>query len=201
MRNKKIIFALFALLIIAVPVYMAIASESVLTEGNFHKFRLQGRDPFDPFKGKYLRLNYPNLEVPSNDSFKRGEDIYVTIGKDAEGYSFFEAGHKKAPKKGDYLKTKVIDSYKSNRSPRMVIELVEGVEVENEELPAKHTVLIKIPDHMTKYFINEDYAMKGETIMLRERNKIFVGIRIKDGECRIQDIYVRGKPLMEFLEN
>lgn len=191
----------FALLIIAVPVYMAITSESVLTEGNFHKFRLQGRDPFDLFKGKYLRLNYPGLDVPSNDSFKRGEEIYVKIGKDAQGYSFFESGSKRAPKKGDYLKTKVLSTYESARSPRMVIEQIDGVEIENEEIEYKNLVQIMIPDHMTKYFINEEYALKGETVLRRERNKIFVGIRIKDGECRIQDIYVRGKPLMEFLEN
>lgn len=195
MKNKKLLFLGFVFIILIVPIYIAFSSENVLKNGTYYKFRLQGRDPFDPLKGKYLMLNYAGLQIQTDDKFEVGEEVYVKIGVDPEGFAFFDSVHKSEPKKGDYLKTRVRDVYLSMNERNVFIE------GDVQRSSGSNTVWIEIPDHMRKYFINEDFAKKGETVLFQERADIYVGVRVLEGECRLQDIYVKGKPLMEYLED
>lgn len=52
------LFLLAALIQLAVPLHMAREAEATLRHGTPVKFRLQLRDPYDPFRGKYVRLRF-----------------------------------------------------------------------------------------------------------------------------------------------
>ena len=64
----------------------------------------------------------------------------------------------------------------------------------------KSYVVIAIPNNMRKYFINEDYAQQGEDVLRAEMDNAYVGIRVLDGECRMEDIYIDKMPLMKYLK-
>lgn len=177
--NKKIIFIGFALILLSIPLYLMITSESVLENGVRHKIRLQAYDPFDPFRGKYLRMNYDN-EVQCDVTFQKGDGIYITLDQDSLGYSFFAYGSDEAPENStDYFKTTVTQQSYGN------------------------TVRFRT-DNLSKYFINENKAKPAEKVMWDyQRNhpdSIYVAIRVLDGEVRLEDIYVEETPLLEFLD-
>lgn len=201
MKNKKIIFLVFALAIIIVPIYVIVSSQDVLNNGTFYKFKPQAYDPIDPFRGKYLRVNYQTNNIPTKDDFKRGDEVFVSIGIDTLGFAFFEEAFKKAPIKGDYLSSKVI--YGSDliqmRSESSVFRGESQTRNTSREGYVK-TVSINAPDNMCKYFINEDYATKAETAYFKERDNAYIGVRILDGSARLEDIYLQGMPLMEYLK-
>lgn len=193
MKNKKLLFALFAIAILAVPIYIATSSEDILSQGKFYKFRLRGRDPVDYLKGKYLMLNYDNMRIGTDEKFERGEKAFVSISVDDGGYAYFDKVYKKPPKSGDYLKTQIADFYDyESRSFVLNGEPTNDIQ--------KYSVRITIPPHMSKYFINEDYAKRGEDVLFKMRGEVYVGIRVLDGECRLQDLYVKGTPFMKFLK-
>ena len=195
MKNKKIIFLFFALAIILVPVYMIVSSEDVLNNGTFYKFRPQARDPFDPFRGKYLRINYDTNSIPTKEKLKRGDKVYVSIGVDEKGFAYFKEAFLKAPKKGDYLPANVryADDFRG-RGRRVEAALVDSEEPMNY-------ISIKPPNNMCKYFINEDYAQAAEDAYFKEWKNAYIGVRILDGSARVQDIYLKGKPIMDYLKN
>lgn len=172
---KKILFVAFALLVLSIPIYLMLTSENVLENGYRHKIKLQAYDPFDPFRGKYLRLNYNNEVQASN--LKKGDPIYITLKKDALGYSEFHKGFNTPPSTADYFKAEVLYYYDNYATFRT--------------------------DNISKYFINEDKVKAAEGVVIDyQRNhpdSIYVAIRVLNGEIRLEDIYVEETPLLEFI--
>jgi len=177
MKSKKLVFAIFACLIVLVPLTIILNSEDVLENGHRHKIRLRGYDPFDPFRGKYLRLSFDD-RVPFTDALKEGELVFVLLEKDSLGFSYFSSAVKDRPKHTDYIQAQLKSIYEGKAQ-------------------------VKI-DNLNKYFINEDKAAKAEEVMAKftrnRPNELYLAIRVLDGETRIEDIFIREKPLLAFLE-
>jgi uncharacterized membrane-anchored protein len=199
MKNKKIAFFVFAAIVMMVPLYVAYTSHDILSNGKLYKFKLQAYDPFDPFRGKFLRLNYNTRRIATEDDFEEGDDAYVKIGLDEEGFAFFESVSKEPPKEGDYMTTtiKKVRGKPSVKSGMRSIfnEEISDLDVGNYKLK----VDITIPDHMQKYFLNEEYAKKGERVLRSQRDFIYIGMRVKNGSARMEDLYVKDIPLMNYL--
>lgn len=178
MRNKKLLFAAYGVIILLIPFYLIFQSESILTEGHKHKIRLQGYDPMDPFRGKYLRLSFNN-SVPCESGVKMGSNGYVILKKDSLGYSYFASVQAKRPNHSDYIEAKVTFVYANNAT----IDF----------------------DNMNKYFINEDIASEGEEIIgdftREDPENIWLTIRVLDGEARVEDIIVRSKKLIDYIKS
>ena len=177
MKSKKLIFLIFGLVILAVPLFIIFKSEDILENGHRHKLRLQGMDPFDPFRGKFLRLRYDN-DVVADPELKEGDNAYVTLEQDSMGFSHFAFAHKNKPDHDNYLMAEIDWIY-------------EG------------TATIKV-DNLTKYFINEDKAYEAELILRDFRQErpedLYVAVRVLNGEARLEDIFVEETPLLEYLE-
>ncbi|MEJ6600918.1 MAG: hypothetical protein QNL36_12465 [Crocinitomicaceae bacterium] len=47
--------------------------------------------------------------------------------------------------------------------------------------------------------LSEDYAMPAEMAFQKQREHVHIGVRIMDGEARIVDIYINGKPILDYL--
>ncbi|MBI3136749.1 MAG: GDYXXLXY domain-containing protein [Bacteroidetes bacterium] len=177
MKNRKLIFALFALIILLIPLYVILNSEDVLENGNRHKIRLQGYDPFDPFRGKFLRLRYDDV-ISCDENLEQGDRAFVLLEKDSLGYSYFASAESEKPTHNDYIEAELmwVDGGMAN---------------------------IKI-DNLTKYFINEDKAYEAERVVMdftREKpDAIYVAIRVLNGEARLEDIFVEETPLLQYLE-
>lgn len=84
------LFSLFILVALAqlfIPAKMIFDQEDILKTGTAYKFKTQPIDPSDPFKGKYIYLNYEQNHVPSNDStWKRNEIVHVLVKQDSLGF-------------------------------------------------------------------------------------------------------------------
>lgn len=178
MKTKKIIFAAFAFIVLLIPMYLIFQSEEVLTNGHKHKIRLEGYDPFDPFRGKFLRLAFEN-GIPCDLNLVKGDVGFVLLEKDSTGYSHFSFVQKKRPSHSDYVEAKVM--------------MVYGGKAEMDF------------DNLNKFFINEDKATEAEEI-LRDYtqmapDKIHLTIRVLDGEARIEDIIVKAKTLLKYIES
>ena len=65
MRKKYLIIA-FALMILAqlsFPLKMIIEREIILHKGETFLFKIEPIDPYDAFRGRYVWINYKNLNV------------------------------------------------------------------------------------------------------------------------------------------
>ena len=88
MKNKKYIIGLFLLLAIVqifVPLKMIFEQENILAKGIIMKFKTQPIDPADPFRGKYVQLNFAaeTIYIKKNAGFSAGETIFAIFENDA----------------------------------------------------------------------------------------------------------------------
>lgn len=200
MTIKKGLFFAFAALIVLVPVYVAFSSQNVLNNGKLYKFKPMAYDPFDPFRGKFLRVNYETDNIPTRFDFKDKETVYVSIGVDKEGFAFFEEAFKNPPKKKDYLETTIRNTGMDEAFMREFRKQMESTDFDIGEMDSRSTVSIEIPDNMNKYFINEDDALRAERVLQRERKDIYIGVRVLDGEVRLDNIFVHDLPILDYLQ-
>lgn len=110
MKTKYIIiaFALTALLQLFVPAKLIYNSEMTARHGTIHKFKTYPIDPSDPFRGKYVSLNFEQNQYETIDvQWPQGEDIYVLLGKDSAGFAVINKVVKTEPATGNnYIKIK-----------------------------------------------------------------------------------------------
>lgn len=112
--NRKLKISLFAAMIViqlAVPSWMMIRRELILSRGELYLFRTQAVDPNDPFRGKYIDLQYDtlltNIHNPHGKFFE-GDKVYALLGKDDLGFAYVKSiSTRKPSKKYAFVKAKI----------------------------------------------------------------------------------------------
>lgn len=89
---KKIIFTAILVVVFAAqwvaPLKMIYDNENVITQGKAYKFKTQPIDPSDPFRGKYIVLNFELNSIPAPDlGWKYDDDVFLVVDEDSLGFA------------------------------------------------------------------------------------------------------------------
>lgn len=175
---KLALWAALALAQLGVPAWMIIGQERVLREGR--QLRLQTRpvDPADLFRGRYVALAFALEQVPRERAedrlFEPGESAYLELREGADGYAEAAALTKEKP----------------------AGELTLPVEVTFVSPP---TIGVTLP--FNRYYMDENAAPAAEAAY-RDRAadlETWVTVRLLDGRAVIEELYIGGKAVREFL--
>lgn len=181
MKDGRLILILLALVFLAqwlVPVSMILGREQVLKHGTEVRFRVEPVDPYDPFRGRYVRINVNPVadeSVEWADGLKRGESAFAMFEPDAEGFAHARSVLRERPETGLYLEGKV--NWPRTRS----LDL-----------------------GLTRYYMNERMAPATERLVadrLRQDADIHITVRILEGESVITGLYVDGVPVEDIVLN
>lgn len=182
MKNIRIaFFASTMLLLLWFPFNMIWHTRYILKNGTPYRFSLQPIDPHDVFRGSYVTLNYTIPLIPVADSLFRYQEVYVTIREDSAGFHSFDKIYLQAPKTEVYLKTKV-NYYTDGK------------------------VQIEAPENMRYFYLNEKAAPAVENVMNRlaptdsVQNRAHVQVRVRKGEAVVEELYINGLAVKDFLE-
>lgn len=186
MNKKKILllsFFLVALVQLYVPSKMIWDKEEVLRTGTEHKFRTAPVDPNDPFRGKYITLRFDNnlVNTPSEDNWKIGESIYVSITTDDKGFAKIEDVSKKKPTENqEFIKATVRSVLETN--PRR----------------------LTIDYPFDRYYMEESKAYEAEQAY-RESNRdtlevTYALVSIKNGNAVLKDVLIDGTSIKEIVK-
>lgn len=184
MYNYKlpiVIFILVAAVQLYVPASMIMERENILTTGKEYKFKTAPVDPSDPFRGKYITLNYTanTVRVQDKDNWEGNETVYVLLSADKDGYAKIDGISKVKPAKGlDFVKAKV------------------------DYPPYDSTMVIEYP--FKRYYMEESKAQGAETAY-RESNvdsshKTYALVKIKDGEAVLKDVMIDDISIREIVK-
>ncbi len=180
--NLLVIFIIVALVQIFVPAQMIFNQEKIIDTGVAYKFKTQPIDPSDPFRGKYIVLNYEVDTFKTSDSlWNYGEDVYVYLNQDSLGFaqvnqvSKFELkGHK------DYVMAEV-NWYNRNEA-----EL-------HFNLP------------FDRYYMEETKAYDAELAVRNSQrdsvpNSAYALVYVKEGEAVLDDVIINQVSIKDFVE-
>jgi len=179
---KNIKYVLFFLMVLAqwyIPLKMLNHQEVVIKNGTEFHFQTRPVDPYDPFRGKYIDLNFVlnSYEATYIDPSFKGV-TYAELGTDAKGFAMINSLSKQAYGHNNYLK---ID-----------VKNVQG-----------NTAYFELP--FNKFFLNEDLAYTAENSVMTLNNedklKCFAKVMIKDGDYALQDVMLEDLSISELSRN
>lgn len=102
MRLRWGLLALAIVAQLALPLRYIWRGEQALAQGTPYRLATAPVDPYDPFRGRYVALNF--RDFPRISSSRPGEVWYLPIAAGAEGYAQFGAPSRERPASGDYLR-------------------------------------------------------------------------------------------------
>lgn len=185
--NPRLIFGLFvavAVVQLAVPVGQIWKHEDILRTGAIYKFRTAPVDPSDAFRGRYVALNYADTvaTLRQGKKLKYRSPAYVALRKDEAGFAQFGEISGVPPNGGDYLRVQYLYTSRDN--------------VTNAHF--------RLP--FNRYYMEETKAPRAEVAYWKHGNRpdqtvadTYVVVRVKDGRGVIEDLYIKDKPIRDFL--
>lgn len=174
------ILAVVALAQIAVPANMILSLEKTLTEGTLCRFRTAPVDPYDAFRGRYVRLAIEESEgpLPEGPIPDPGHTVYARIESDTEGISRIAEILRDPPEQGVYICATAgwADA---------------GQRILHVNLP------------IDRYYMNEWKAPAAEQAYwdqsrMTERNA-FVHVRVRNGEAAVEGLYIGDVPIEKYV--
>lgn len=177
-KSLILFFVVIVLAQLAVPGWMIVRRELVLEQGVPYRFRAAPVDPYDPFRGKYVRLRLDAASAPitKGETYRSGEKVYALLENDAEGYVRVAGLSRDCPEVGDYLKVRV------------------GYQQTDQ-------VQLRLP--FDRYYAEESVAPEIERAYgqhsRREERDAFILVRVRKGFGVIEELYIEGVPVMDFL--
>jgi uncharacterized membrane-anchored protein len=186
MKTPIWITVIFAAMVLAqwiVPGSMIYDSQEIITKGVPLKFKCEPVDPNDPFRGKYITLDFDirQFTVDSSQQFEQRSDVIAVLKNDSAGFAVI-ADIRKQPPEGDELYLKLPINYMSNMN--------------------KSTELyFDIP--FTRFYMEEYKAPAAETLYQQgvadTTGNTYALVYVYKGNARIRDVMVRDTSVLKRL--
>lgn len=170
---RLIVFALVAFAQLAVPGSMIWQQERTLRQGSVWKFRTAPVDPVDAFRGRYVALEFEaetqQISPPPNMGY--GQTVFVTLRADAEGFAMLDQVFATRPETDEFIKAQL------------------------------HGHRVSLPFDV--YWVNENDAPAAEAAYQAQsaqgKRNAFVTVRVYRGAAVLEQLYLDGLPLGEYL--
>lgn len=174
MKNLLLsIFAITCLLQWFVPLNMIWSQEKILKEGTVFKFKTRPVDPTDPFRGKYIVLNFEaDIFKTSNlEAWEEGDKVYVLIKNDDEGFAQIATIEKTKP-----------------------LEKVHFIEATIKQIWGKNPYRIQVSYPFERFYMEENKAPEAEKLvrqlMRQTDTQIYAKVWVKAGKAALDDVIV-----------
>jgi uncharacterized membrane-anchored protein len=170
---RPYLFVLVAFAQLAVPASLIWKREQTLRHGRIWKFRTAPVDPVDAFRGRYVALEFEaeGQQVSPPPDLAPGQTVFVTLRQETEGFAEIDKISPLPPEGDDFIEVQLAGS------------------------------TISLP--FDKYWVTERDAPAAEAAYRsqsqREKRNAFVTVRVFRGDAALEQLYLDGKPLGEYL--
>lgn len=171
----------------AVPGYLIHRGQTALSQGTPYRFRTAPVDPADPFRGRYVVLDFDAARMspaPKEYAGARSLRLWAPIRVDESGFAILDAPQPERPATGDALRVEVLWSNADELRLRLPFD---------------------------RYYLDESLAPEAEQAY-REANRrgadpsdadtllpTYVTVRVLDDYAVIENLYIDGQAVHEYL--
>jgi uncharacterized membrane-anchored protein len=172
-----LIFAILVPIQLFIPASMILGQETALAKGTEYKLRSRPVDPYDAFRGRYVRLylDHPEFKLSAPRPLTERLNAYALLDRDAEGFGIIKDVVFEKPEGTNYLKIHIGPAY-------------------------RHGSQVTWP--FDRYYMEESKAPRAERIHQSRNNdaKAHITVRIYKGTGVITGLYVDDIPIEEKLK-
>jgi uncharacterized membrane-anchored protein len=179
-KYALIAFAITAIAQLFIPAKMVYDNHITETEGAVYKFKAEPVDPADPFRGRYITLNFEADTFAIANFYDEGEAVYALLGVSADGFARIKNVTFTVPKSGDYIKVDKWSYYKYYKTL-------------NLDLP------------FDRYYMEESKAPEAERLYNEytrsQENKLpaYGLVSVKEGNAVLKGVIINGVPVEEYV--
>ena len=179
-----VLFAVMCLVQWIIPAKMIYDSEHTIAAGELYKFKTEPIDPSDPFRGKYITLNFETEYLEFHESTtdcQPDQEAFVTFTSDPSGYAVPLEIHHDEPESGNYLRTSVLNVGRFDERFRIQFDLP-----------------------FNRFYMEESKAPEAEKLYweaLRDTVQVAYGlVSIGKGRAVLQNVFVNDKAIADIIE-
>lgn len=136
MKKQTIGLIGVVLLVLLIVLSFIIYNEWPLLTGKKIVLATQPIDPFDPFRGQYMNINYEISRINNVEGFNKGDFIYVTLEEDEQEIWRLKETSKTKPDEGIFIRGEIINSY--DKSVRVEYGIEQFFFERNAKLPTSN---------------------------------------------------------------
>jgi uncharacterized membrane-anchored protein len=184
MKKKQYYVLFFAILVLAqlgIAGRMVMQQEQIIQKGKQFLFKAAPIDPNDPFRGKYITLDFEAEQYETTDPqvWSASEEVFVLLRTDPDGFAEVKALQQTPPTDDiPYFKAQIDYFY-----------------------PQDSTNLINLDFPFDRYYMEESKAPEAEQIYreaFREaKNDIFAVVFISRGKSVLEDVKIGGQSIKD----
>ncbi len=163
------VFLIIVLLQICFLFYGIVDTNLILSTGESIVIKMSGFDPYDPIRGRYIQLALEENRVDIDNSFSREHSKtigYVILTNNGKYDEF---------------------SYASTLEPSGEIKYIKC------DMSISYDDVAYIYPKLDTYYVNEKIAPKLESIIRQADSEVFLHLKIKNGNYRIDKLEVNGE--------
>lgn len=182
MKPKLLIaFIVVAIAQLFIPAKMVYDNHITETEGTTYKFKAEPVDPADPFRGRYITLNFEADNFATahfEDEYNR--EIFALLGKDAQGFARIKGVQYDRPAKGDYITARVWHYSRYDKTLHLKLSF-------------------------ERYYMEESKAPEAEKLYnqyVGDSNNTLPAygeVAVKDGNAVLKAVIINGMPVEEYV--
>lgn len=213
MKNKTFLIVASAAFMLQAGIlaWMIIQREIILSQGELYKFKVAPVDPYDAFRGRYVRVNIEGDGPFRTDTqLRRGMHLYPSLVVDANGIASLTNPAVKPPINMPYIKVKCRYSNPEMRESGIVItnfdKHANNVVATNTRpkmvMSGKYTTRVELP--FDRYYLDEKLAPKAEQVYnetrrgdQKNRKEAALLVRVRKGRALIEMLEVGGVPIRD----
>ena len=147
---------------------MIFQQEKTLQTGTLFKFKTQPIDPNDPFRGKYVVLNYAAnvVDLDSKQSWAYGEGVYARIVEGTDGFAKI-GSLEKFPPIGDthYVKVEIANIFGENPLQARINFPFSRFYMEEHKAPKAEALMRELSRDSSKVFYSLVFVHKGKAAL------------------------------------
>ncbi len=180
-KTKFFIFVFFVCVQLAIPLFTIWEQHNIVKTGTLFLFKTEPIDPTDPFRGKYIRLQYTEnlFPVKNTDEWRGITDAYAVIEPDAEGFAKVTAVEKTKPPASLHF---------------VQVEVYLRDYGEYADTPS-----LRITYPFTRFYMEESKAEPAEQLFSTEKS-CYAAVYVKNGKAVLHNVYIDGVPIADLVE-
>ncbi|MDR0762118.1 MAG: GDYXXLXY domain-containing protein [Campylobacteraceae bacterium] len=173
---KRVIWSaliLFMVMQLSAVLWQAIKYESIIYFGKTLYLAILPIDPYDAFRGRYIRLDFADDYVYATDDIKNNKELFVTFITEDGISKPYEIFNSKPNTDEPYLKIK--NYYKS----------YDGIHI---SYPFK------------RFYMQEDSVIKADRNNIFNNNNVVAAVKVLDGVGVLSDIMINSISINKYMQ-
>lgn len=170
-NNKRILMILFGIIVVLAITLPGIKHELTLSFGESYKIKIQGYDPYDPIRGKYLQFTIDTSTISTDIIFNdfNSKVCYISLKEDKNGFYILDKAFLSKPKnEAVYLKSFIYKNYDNNYG---------------------------YDSPFNSYFISENISQKAEELLFQNIDDAYIVVNFWRGNSTISGMYINEQPI------